>query len=99
MDECVEKGGTMLETERKFLESNREALLKEYGGKFLVISGEEVGGAFDTIEEAIQGAVAKYGLANVLIRRPGDTQMELSAPALTLGILNANPPQPGSVTN
>ena len=83
----------MLETERKFLESNRDALLKEYGGRFLVISGEEVGGAFDTIEEALEGAALKYGLANVLIRRPGEAQIEFSAPALSLGILNANPPQ------
>ena len=84
----------MLETERKYLESNRDALLREYGGKFVIIKGEQVGGAFDTIEEAIQGAVAKYGLSNVLIRRPGDAQIDLSAPALTLGILNANPAQP-----
>jgi hypothetical protein len=80
----------MLEIERRFLDSNRDTLLKEYGGKFLVISGEEVGGAFDTIEEALQGAVIKYGLSNVLIRRPAEAQIELSAPALTLGILNAN---------
>lgn len=86
----------MLETERKFIESNRDALLKEYGGKFLVISEEEVGGAFDTIEEAIQGAVIKYGLRSVLIRRPGEAQIELIAPALALGILNANDTQPSS---
>ena len=83
----------MLEIERRFLESNRDTLLKQYGGKFLVISGEEVGGAFDTIEEALQGAVTKYGLKNVLIRRPAEAQIEFSAPALTLGILNANRPR------
>jgi hypothetical protein len=84
----------MLEVEHRFLEANRDALLKQYGGKFLVISGEEVGGAFDTIEEALQGAVLTYGLTNVLIRRPGDAQIEFSAPALALGILNANPSLP-----
>ena len=84
----------MLEIERRFLDANREALLKEYGGKFLVIKGEEVGGAFDTIEEALHGAVLTYGLSNVLIRRPGDTEIEFSAPALTLGIINANPSLP-----
>ena len=80
----------MLEIERRFLESNRDSLLKQYGTKFLVIVGEQVGGAFDTIEEALQGAVTKYGLNNVLIRRPAEAQIEFSAPALTLGILNAN---------
>jgi hypothetical protein len=84
----------MLETERRFLDSNRDALVKKYGGKFLVISGEEVGGAFDTIEEALRGAVTKYGLNNVLIRRPAEAQIVFSAPALTLGILNANSTHP-----
>jgi hypothetical protein len=88
----------MLDTERKFLEENRDRLLKEYGGKFLVIKGEDVSGAFDTMEEALQGAVVQHGLENVLIRRPSEAQIELSAPALTLGILNANPTQPSSGT-
>lgn len=89
----------MLDTERKFLESNRDQLLKEYGGKVLVIKGEQVSGAFDTMEEALQCAVTLYGLENVLIRRPSDAQMEISAPALTLGILNANSTQPSGGTS
>lgn len=76
-----------LEMERKYLDSNKDALLKEYGGKFLVISGELVTGAFDTIEEALEGAVTQHGLKSVLIRRPSEAQLEFSAPALTLGIL------------
>lgn len=83
----------VLEIERKYLESHKDELLKEYGGKILVITGEQVTGAFDTIEEALQGAVEKHGLNNVLIRRPFEAQIEFSAPALTLGILNANPTQ------
>ncbi len=80
----------MLDTERKYLESNRDRLLKEYGGKILIIKGEQVTGAFDTIEEALQGAVMQHGLENVLIRRPSEAQIEFSAPALALGIINAN---------
>ncbi len=80
----------MLDTERKFLEENRDRLLKEYGGKFLVIKGEDISGVYETIDEALQGAAAQFGLESVLIRRASDVQqMELSAPALTLGILNA----------
>lgn len=85
----------MLDVERKYLESHREQLLKQYGGKVLVIKGEQVSGAFDTVEEALQGAVAQYGLENVLIRRPFEPEIEFSAPALTLGILNANSTQSG----
>ena len=80
----------MLEVERKYLDANRDDLLKKYGGKILVIKGESVSGAFDTMEEALHGAVAQHGLDSVLIRRPSEAQIEFSAPALTLGILNAN---------
>jgi hypothetical protein len=82
-----------LETERKYIESHREELLKQYGGKILVISGEKVSGAYDTMEEALTGAVTLHGLKSVLIRRPSDTPIELSAPALTLGILHADSTQ------
>jgi hypothetical protein len=50
-----------LETERNYLESHRDELLKQYGGKILVISGEQVTGAFDTMDEALQGAVLHHG--------------------------------------
>lgn len=85
-----------LEKERNFLASHKDELLKDYGGKILVICGEQVTGAFDTMEEALHGAVEKHGLSNVLIRRPTEAQIEFSAPALTLGILSADPSQPGS---
>ena len=87
-----------LETERKYLDSHRDELLRQYGGKVLVISGEQVTGAFDTMEEALQAAVIQHGLANVLIRRPSEAQIEFTAPALALGILHADPAQPNSRT-
>ena len=82
---------SMLEKEHNYLASHREELLKLYGGKYLVIKEEQVTGAFDTIDEALMDAVMKHGLDSVLIRRPTEAQMEISVPALTLGILNANP--------
>lgn len=83
----------VLETERKYLDSLRDELLRQYGSKVLVISGETVTGAFDTIEEALVGAVSQHGLNNVLIRRPSEAQIEFTAPALALGILSANSTQ------
>ena len=88
-----------LEKERQYLDSHRNELLQQYGGKVLIISGEQVTGAFDTIEEALEGAVTKHGLASVLIRRPSEAQIEFSAPALTLGILSANSPQSNDSAN
>jgi hypothetical protein len=79
-----------LETERKYLASHKDELLRQYGGKVLVIHGEEVTGAFDTMEEALEGAVTQHGLSDVLIRRPSEPELEATAPALALGILNAN---------
>jgi hypothetical protein len=80
----------LLDVELRYLESHRDELLRQYGGKVLVISGEQVTGAFDTMEEALQGAVAQHGLNNVLIRRPTEAQIQFTAPALALGILSAN---------
>ncbi len=88
------KAVTVLEKERKYMDSHKDELLRQYGGKILVISGDQVTGAFDTMEDALQGAVTQHGLKNVLIRRPSEAQIEFSAPALALGILNANPTQP-----
>jgi len=77
-----------LETERKYLDSHRDELLKQYGDMFLVISGEQVTGAFDTLEKALEGAASRHGLNSVLIRRPSEAQIEFSAPALALEILS-----------
>ena len=79
-----------LETERKYLQSHKDELLKQYGGKFLVISGEQVTGAYATIEDALQNSVTMHGLNSVLIRQAGEAEIEFSAPALTLGILSAD---------
>ncbi len=83
----------VLDTEFQYLASHREELLKQYGGKILVISGEQVTGAFDTMEDALHVAGEKHGLKNVLIRRPSEAQLEFSAPALSLGILSADTSQ------
>lgn len=80
----------MLEVERNYIETNRDKLIVVYGGRFLVIKGENVTGAFDSLPEAMQGAAMAHGLENVLIRRATDNQMQVSIPALTLGILSAN---------
>ncbi len=85
----------MLDTELNYLNSHKDQLLQEYGEKVLVISGEQVTGAFDTMDEALQATVTLHGMKNVLIRRPSEAQIEFSAPALTLGILSADPTQPG----
>lgn len=82
-----------LEIERGYLDSHKDELIARFGGKILVICGEQVTGGYDTMEEALQAAMLRHGLKNVLIRRPSEVQIEVSAPALALGIINANTTQ------
>lgn len=44
-----------------------ELLVNE--GKFVVIRGEEIAGAFDTYEEALEVGYNKYGLVPFLVKR------------------------------
>jgi hypothetical protein len=85
-----EEARMALEIERKYLDAHKAELIGRYGGKILVICGEQVTGAYDTMEEALQAAMSTHGLKNILIRRPTEDQIEFCAPALTLGIINAN---------
>jgi hypothetical protein len=80
----------MLETELKYLSEHKDDLNKEYPGRFLVIKGQEVSGAYETREAALTGAIEKHGLTNVLIRRPEDAEETISIPALTYGLIDAH---------
>ncbi len=80
----------MLEKELTYLSANRVELGKLYPGKFLVIKGEDVSGAYETREAALSAAAEAFGLTNVLIRRPEDADEEFAIPALAYGLINAS---------
>jgi hypothetical protein len=80
----------MLETELKYLQTHKEDLIKLYPGRYLVIKGEEVSGAYETREEAMTAAVEMHGLQNVLIRRAEDADEIVFIPALIFGLINAH---------
>ena len=87
----------MLDVEIKYLESQRENLLKQYGGRFLVIKGEEVTGAFDTLNESARGRGAQTWTGKCSHPPPDRySPTQVSVPALTSGILNANISHSGS---
>ena len=78
----------ILQTEKDYLRSNQAKLAKQYPGQYLVIQGEEVLGAADSQDDAIEIA-ASLGTGPFLVRsvhRPED-DADAMVPALALGVL------------
>ena len=82
----------MLDTERQYYDDNLPALLDQYRGRFVVIKDRAVAGAFGTIDDALQEGARRFGLQPFLIRLVDEAPQVVSIPALTLGLLHANPP-------
>ena len=64
----------MLEQEFKYYLSHQEELVKQYNGKYLVIIGQQVTGAYDTKIDAYTDASQKHKAGSFLIQRcsPGN---------------------------
>lgn len=77
----------LLQVESAYYERMRNDLLMKYPNRVLLIHGENVEGDFATMDDAITEGVRKFGSEPFLVRRSGDDEPVLSAPALTLGIL------------
>lgn len=93
----------MLDAERAFFSRSHDAffsrshdeLQSKYPDKFVVIKDEKVLGAFATEEEALSFGARELGLQPFLVRnvnQPDD--VEIDVPALSLGILRADPSHP-----
>ena len=81
----------MLEKELAYYQKNLEIWLKQYPGKFVLVKKEELVGVFGTNEEALSVGASQFGLSSFLIRRIEKKQEDIKLPALTLGLLYANP--------
>jgi len=57
-----------LENEFKFYLDNQASILAKYGGKFVVIVGDEVVGAFDSMADAYFDSIKKYEPGTFLIQ-------------------------------
>ena len=54
--------GDPLGSEKKYLKANRDQLMEEYPGKYLLIKGAQVFGAFETYEEGVkEGSTHVWG--------------------------------------
>lgn len=57
-----------LEKEFKYYLDNQASILAKYGGKFVVIVGDEVVGAFDTMADAYFDSIKKYEPGTFLVQ-------------------------------
>jgi len=71
-----------LATEIRAFEERRTELEKSYLGKFVVFKGEELVGAWDTLDAAAEAAVARFGRGPYLIRQVGAPKATLPASVL-----------------
>ncbi len=79
----------LLAVEREYLKENQEKLRQEYPGKYLLIKGTQVHGAYETQDEAVAGGVRKFPEpgAAFLVRSVEDVADPVFRnPALSMGI-------------
>ncbi len=81
----------MLIQEREFYQQHLQQWLAQYAGRFVVVTGAELLGTYDTIEDALAAGTRRCGLSPFLVRRVEPVAEEVQIPALALGILNAGP--------
>ena len=77
-----------LAQEKSYLKSHQEELAKEYPGKYLIIKGDEVHGAFETYDQGVGEGVSLFGSGPFLVRsvlQPEDPEAP-KIPALAVGV-------------
>ena len=77
----------LLKAEIAYYDEHAKELLLKYPNRFVLIHGDQLIGDFESRSEAVGEGVRRYGRGPFLVRRTGDKQMVLTAPALSLGLL------------
>jgi hypothetical protein len=78
-----------LEKELARFESLKSDLLKNHGGKFVVIHGDDFIGAFDTAENAYSEGVKRFGQETFLVKKVTPLPEVFRNQALSLGLIHA----------
>jgi hypothetical protein len=89
----------ILQVEREFFAEHLAEWLERAEGRFAVVKGAELVGFFNTIEESLAEGARRFGLEPFLVRQIKAEQEPVSVPALTLGVLSANPSHPTPSAN
>jgi hypothetical protein len=81
----------MLDVEQRVFDEHLADWLRSHAGRVVLVKDSDVIGFFDDEPAALEEGARRFGLVSFLVRRVDPTPYTLSAPALTLGILRANP--------
>ena len=78
----------VLHVERKYLKDNVAKLRKQYPGKFLLIQGPEVHGAFDSYDEGVVAGLQEFPTGDGFLVRSVDEPDDpvFVIPVLALGM-------------
>ncbi len=79
----------MFEQELAFFESKRDEFCKIYPGQFVLIHKDQLLGSFTTEAQAYEAGIQKLGNIPFLIKCALPTDLEVSVPAYTIGLLSA----------
>ena len=77
----------VLAKEKAYLRDHQSELAEKYPGKYLVIQGETVYGAYETYDQGVVEGVARLGSGPFLVRsvlQPDDETVNI--PALSVGV-------------
>jgi hypothetical protein len=78
-----------LERELAYFSAERQNLLENHRGKFVLIKDEHLIGAFDTPAAAYSKGVSMFGLDPFLVKQVLDQDQVYRNAALGLGLINA----------
>ena len=78
-----------LEKERAWYEANKVDLLAKHRGKWIVVHGDKLIGVYDSSTEAYNKGVEATQSEEILVRCVLEKDEPFTAPALTLGLLDA----------
>lgn len=67
-EDTKKKGKKMFEEELEFFKENQTELVEKFDGKFLVIKGNEVLGAYETPIDALNEGIKKAELGSFMIQ-------------------------------
>lgn len=78
-----------LDAEIKYFEANRANWLNVHCGKFALVKGEKLIGAYDSAENAISEGAKQFGVEPFLVRQITEKEESVFTPVLAFGLLDA----------